>query len=230
MNKDKIIKRTYDTLAAIAWIGNQYNWDDMDDYIQTILIGESLVANRGFNHRDLVRRYRTTPGHIIEENVLTPSGAHQNKIKHKGLYKPKLWKGQIWKLLKAFDLNYKAKAGDGITDGSAMKVACIAPFYLGNFESLVRNTDKITLVTHNTIEARCAALLIVLRFRQIFLEAEVDNLYYLKNSLEEAVRILNIEKESQLFIKKLTQGIEITENIQEPSKLLKELSKVVGIA
>ncbi|MCP3903110.1 MAG: hypothetical protein GY715_05685, partial [Planctomycetes bacterium] len=46
----------------------------------------------------------------------------------------------------------------------------------------------------------------------------------------EAVRILNIEKESQLFIKKLTQGIEITENIQEPSKLLKELSKVVGIA
>jgi len=215
IKKNKIIQRTYDTLASIAWTAKQYGWADMDDYIQTLLIGDSLIANRGFNHRDLVKRYRIRPGHIVEGNTLNESGAFSQ--------------GQIRKLLNGFSLDYADECGTADSDGSAMKVACIVPFYLENFKNLVEYTDKITIITHNSIDCRLSALLIVLRFRQVFLEEDVDNPDILKKSLIRAMDILNINEGSNCFIAKLDTAIEITKEIKTPSWLLKKLNEKIGI-
>ena len=123
IDHERIVTRLRDVLKVIAKVALLYSGDggteqeilDVDDYIQTLLIGESLVANRGFNHRDLVRRYRTKPGHIIGGREVAPSGISVR------------YRGQVKKLIDSRAPDFAAT--DGITSGSAMKVACIAAFY-----------------------------------------------------------------------------------------------------
>lgn len=187
---------------------------DVDDYIQTILIGESLVANRGVNHRDLVRRYRTKPGHIIAGREVAASGISSS------------YQGQLKKLIDSRDIAFRAT--DGITGGSAMKVACIAAFFVSDFEALVRNTDAITRITHHSTDARLAALLAVLRFRQIFLEKDRST-GHLRSTLLRAIAQLEIAG-SDFFLDMFDQGAALVDQPSSPAQLLAELNDVVGLS
>ena len=55
-------KKVYNILATLSWVGWKYPilaaGKDYDDYIQTMVIARSLIANNGFDHADLVKRYR----------------------------------------------------------------------------------------------------------------------------------------------------------------------------
>lgn len=221
-NRDRIALRLQDALTALAKISLVFCGDgasadevlDVDDYIQTVLIGESLVANRGFNHRDLVRRYRTKPGHIFAGREVAASGISSR------------YKGQVKKLIDSRDPGFQAT--DGITSGSAMKVACIAAFFLGDFATLVDNTDRITRITHNSMDARLAALLVTLRFRQIFLE-EDDCTDDLRRALVRAIAQLEIAN-SGFFLETFDQGAILVKKSMDSTRLLAGLNEVIGLS
>jgi len=222
INKDRIASRLHNSLIALAKVSLLYSSEggsdqeilDVDDYIQTVLIGESLVANRGFNHRDLVRRYRTKPGHIIGGREVAASGISAR------------YKGQVKKLIDSRDLDFRAS--DGITSGSAMKVACIAAFYSDDMTALVENTDRITRITHDSIDSRLAALLTVLRYRQIFLEEE-NSTAHLRDALVGAISRLGIA-ESKFFLDLFDAGAAMVASIADPARLLAHLNAVIGLS
>jgi ADP-ribosylglycohydrolase len=214
--------RLHDALLALAKISYLYSSDggtteeilDVDDYIQTVLIGESLVANRGFNHRDLVRRYRTKPGHIIDGREVAASGISA------------WYKGQVKKLIDSRDLDFMAH--DGITSGSAMKVACIAAFYAHDMGALCANTDLITRITHASTDARLAALLTVLRYHQIFVGQE-NSTAGLREALMDAKKRLNIHG-GEFFLELFDAGAALVDSCDEPTQLLVELNRVIGLS
>jgi hypothetical protein len=220
--KDDVALKLHAALLAIAKIsyiysgngGTEYEILDVDDYIQTILIGESLVANRGFNHRDLVRRYRTKPGHIIDGREVAASGISA------------WYKGQIKKLINSRDLDFLAQ--DGITSGSAMKVACIAAFYADDIAALCACTDQITRITHASTEARLAALLAVLRYRQIFIGAE-NSTAALRAALSAAKEQLDIPG-GEFFLELFDAGAALVDHCEEPVQLLAALNRVIGLS
>lgn len=222
INRERIATQLYNALLALAKTSYLYSKDggtseeilDVDDYIQTVLIGESLVANRGFNHRDLVRRYRTKPGHIIDGREVAASGISA------------WYKGQIKKLINSRDLDFLAQ--DGITSGSAMKVACIAAFYADDIAALSENTDRITRVTHASADARLAALLTVLRYHQIFVGAN-NSTAYLRDALLTAKKQLDITG-GDFFLELFDAGAALVDNFEEPVQLLTELNRIIGLS
>lgn len=222
VDEDRIVSRLRDSLAIIAKVALLYSSDggtdeeilDVDDYIQTLLIGESLVANRGFNHRDLVRRYRTKPGHIIDGREVAPSGISVR------------YKGQVKKLIDSRDLDFMAT--DGISSGSAMKVACIAAFYGSDLDALVDNTDRVTRVTHASSDARLAAQLTVLRYHQLFLERE-NTLDWLRSALTDAIVRLEITG-SDFFLENFDAGAALVETHVDSLDLLAGLNAGVGLS
>jgi hypothetical protein len=222
VRRDRLVSRLHDALVAVAKISLLYSREggteqeilDVDDYIQTVLIGESLVANRGFNHRDLVRRYRTKPGHIIGGREVAASGISAR------------YKGQVKKLIDSRDLDYRAR--DGITSGSAMKVACIAAFYRHDVSALVENTDRITRVTHDSIDARLAALLTALRYRQVFLE-EDNSTASLRGALVGAIDQLGIAG-SHFFLELFDAGAAMVASGGDCVRLLADLNAVIGLS
>ena len=222
IDRERIASQLYNALQALAKTSYLYSKDggtadeilDIDDYIQTVLIGESLVANRGFNHRDLVRRYRSKPGHIIDGREVAASGISA------------WYKGQIKKLINSRDLDFCAR--DGITSGSAMKVACIAAFYADDIAALTDNTDRITRVTHASADARLAALLTVLRYHQIFVGAN-NSTAYLRDALLTAKQQLDITG-GEFFLELFDVGAALVDKYEEPVQLLSELNCVIGLS
>lgn len=222
IDRERIASQLYNALLALAKTSYLYSKDggtaeeilDIDDYIQTVLIGESLVANRGFNHRDLVRRYRSKPGHIIDGREVAASGISA------------WYKGQIKKLINSRDLDFLAH--DGITSGSAMKVACIAAFYADDIAALTDNTDRITRVTHASADARLAALLTVLRYHQIFVGAN-NSTAYLRDALLTAKQKLDITG-GEFFLELFDVGAALVDKYEEPVQLLSELNGVIGLS
>ncbi len=222
VDADQVALRLHDALVALAKISYLYSSDggteeeilDVDDYIQTVLIGESLVANRGFNHRDLVRRYRTKPGHIIDGREVAASGISA------------WYRGQVRKLIDSRDLDYISH--DGITSGSAMKVACIAAFYARDFGALIDNTDRITCITHGSIEARLAALLTVLRYYQIYVGLE-SSASDLRAMYVEAAARRNIEG-GEFFLELVDTGLTVIAAKHDPQRTLIELNKIIGLS
>lgn len=221
-DNERIAARLRDALKVIAKVALLYSSDggteqeilDVDDYIQTLLIGESLVANRGFNHRDLVRRYRTKPGHIIGGREVAPSGISVR------------YKGQIKKLIDSRDPDFAAT--DGISSGSAMKVACISAYYGRDLDALIDNTDRITRVTHATSDARLAAQLTALRYHQIFLERD-ESLGWLRGALAVAVDRLAITG-SEFFLEMVDAGAALVDAHDDSFRLLAALNASVGLS
>jgi hypothetical protein len=221
-DENQIISKLNSALIAIAKISYIYSIEgsddeeilDVDDYIQTILIGESLVANHGFNHKDLVRRYRTRPGHIIGGRRVAASGISS------------WYRGQIKKLIDSQDIEFRAV--DGITSGSAMKVACIAAFYALDMDELFVNTDRITRITHESVDARLAALMTTLRYRQIFLGID-SSVADLREALISAKQKLKIN-DSEFFFELFDVGASLVDKFSDPVELLIELNRVVGLS
>ena len=174
-NQTRLTSRIYRALAATAWTAWKYaDREDADDYIQTILIARSLTSCGGFDHADLVMRHRSPSGYWIDSKELHPGGVHP------------AYKGQVAKLRQSDDPLYQAT--DGVSDGAAMKIAAVAARYTGNFTDLIRNTDRIARITHASIEARLAAVLVALRLRQVFLNVTPNDMSQLVEEITVAAK------------------------------------------
>jgi ADP-ribosylglycohydrolase len=218
--QEDLEKKVYNALAANVWA----NWIYMlklkvqasDDYVQTIIIAKSLIENNGFNHRDLVKKYRQEP---FKNMYLA---------RKFGCLLPDKYYGQIRKLLNSSNPLYTAK--DGITDGSAMKISPVPAFYFyESFEKLISITDQIVRVTHGSVDARLAAILITLRYRQIFSGKEIDNIDSLLKDFDKAVKLLGLEKEGCYFLNKVKVAADLTKKEKDPFKLLIKLVREMGM-
>lgn len=218
LKKNNIEKKLYNALATILWVTVKYDdCLDADEYVQTLLIAQSLISNEGFNHSDLVKRYRSKTNHIFKNKAL--HGFHSGGVS-------KHYRGQIYRLIKSNNPLYLAKTG--VTDGAAMKVLPIVAYYLFDFESLVLHVDKIIKITHYAVEARLSAVLITLRYRQILLGTnhKTDDLL---NELKRAIKILKFDKKSNFFLEQVIKAKKIADEESNPEILLKKLATEIGL-
>jgi len=214
--RTELVARVFNALSGIAWIAWKYGESgDADDYVQTMLVAKSLTAYGGFDHCDLVARYRSPTNYRIGTDVLGPSGIHPN------------YKGQVSKLLQSNDPFYQAS--DGVSDGAAMKISPAAAFYVHDFCSLVENTDRITQITHATVEARLAALLVALRLRQVLLGVDPDNMNRIVDDLAEASKLLKFGDQASFFMDRVDRARMIALQYQSPKELLYQLCRRVGM-
>jgi len=110
-----------------------------------------------------------------------------------------------------------------------MKVLPIAAFYHQSFTQLVQMVDKITRITHNTPDARLAAILIGLRFRQILLGGSTENFSSLIHDMQEASRIVSLEKQAGFFLRQIRTATALTQGTSQPSLLLIKLAQHIGL-
>lgn len=210
-----LARQVFHALTAIAWTAWKYQSSgDADDYVQTLLVARSLINCRGFNHADIVRRYRAIPKYILNNQVMTPGGTLRT------------YQGQVSKLLASNHPLYLSS--DGVSDGAAMKVLPIAAFYCQDFVALVRATDQITQITHNTPEARLAAIIIALRFRQVLLGMPEDT-NRLICDLQRASQIVALKGQTRFFFKQVKMAAALTRRTVQPSLLLIKLARDIGL-
>jgi hypothetical protein len=191
--------------------------------VQTLLVARSLIENQGFNQPDLVSRYRANPEYRLRGRKLHPGGITPN------------YHGQLSKLLLSNDPDYVA--GDGVSDGSAMKVTAIAGAYADSFFDLVDFTDRITQVTHSSVEARLAAVIVALRLRQVLIGREAEGIKWVADELERAGQHLNFGDQSSFFLDRLKTAAEVCRQTRESRKeqtktsadVLAALARKVGI-
>ena len=149
------IKRIHDALIALTWVNAKYGDEgDADDFVQTIIVAESLLAHNGFNREHLISLMRATPKVKLHNKIL-PKGGVKNS-----------YKGQISKLLKSSDPSFTAV--DGVSDGAAMRTLGIGAFYRNDKEKLIFESVRIASITHGTNDAKLSSLLTSLRFAQLF--------------------------------------------------------------
>ena len=202
-------------LGMLAWIGKRYyvinpEFIDADDYIQTMLILESLLDNGGVNHVDLVRRYREGRRTSIDGNDIPKNGA--------------LHLGQLHKLRLSNDPNY-VDAG-GITTGACMKVFGLAAYY-SEFSDLVNATSQVIRVTHGSTEARLSAVLTALRYRHALMD--IDNPDLLLLDFQKAARLLGFfgTDAFKMVFSAATKARDIIRT--RPDSVLEKLVKSVGL-
>ena len=214
--RTELVGRIIDALSGISWVAWKYGRSgDADDYVQTVLVANSLTACGGFDHGDLVTRHRRPTNYRFAGQILGASGIHPD------------FKGQVSKLLRSSDPLYQAS--DGVSDGAAMKVSAAAAFYVHDFCSLVENTDRIARVTHATVEARLAALLVTLRLRRVLLGVDPDNVNRLVDDLAKASELLKFGDQATFFMDRVDRARMIAIHYPSPEKLLYELCRTIGM-
>ena len=84
------LQRVHASLAATAWVAWKFgDAGDADDYVQTMIVARSLLESGGFDHRDVVDRYRRVPNYRLRGRRLQAGGVSSN------------YKGQISKLIQS---------------------------------------------------------------------------------------------------------------------------------
>lgn len=162
----KIWQRVVNAFNANGWYAYRYAGDylfDADDYVQTMIISKSLIASKGFNHQDIVSRLKQKPGYRTPRGVELMAGGYQPGYLESSDPRNK---NAIWFLSRSNEKLYLAKSG--LTDGAAMRVAGIAAYYTESFEKMVEVVNNISRITHSFAEARIAAILVAIRFHDIF--------------------------------------------------------------
>ncbi|OUW81782.1 MAG: hypothetical protein CBD74_07875 [Saprospirales bacterium TMED214] len=210
------IDRVYRSLAATAWVAWKYNHSgDADDYVQTMLVAQSLLRCGGFDHADLVRRFRTDPGYKMNNVILGPGGVDRR------------FAGQISKLVASADPHYKAS--DGVSDGAAMRMSPVAAFFTYDLQQVVHTASSIAEITHASVEARLSAVLVALRQRQVFAGDQPDSMLKLHHDMKFAVELLGLKQESAFFMDRVRRAMEIAGTTSDPDELLSRLVKGVGM-
>lgn len=157
---DAVRQKVQSGISTLAWVAAEYakinpKWVDADDYIQTMIIFESLTANNGFNHADLVARYRADrPTKVLGKLVIKNGAEHV---------------GQLYRLRQ--DPNPLYLATTGFTSGCAMKALPLGVWHK-EYHNTVFMADSVTRVTHGTDEARLVGLLAALRYRHALMEID----------------------------------------------------------
>lgn len=225
-NKSKAIpdpKKVYDGFLAMAWTSARHggeDWEDADEYIQTILIARSLLRCKGFNHADVVKSLRSIPNAKISH--FGPGGLKLSQLEPNTGQR----KGAIWKLLESGENEYISV--DGILDGAAMRTLPLAAAFGGDMHKLVLATNRISRVTHASIESRLSAILVALRFRQIIFNTR-GNHKSLLSSMHKAVEILGAKKHSNFFLRRCAIAATIIESNLGTEKTLLSLIKNIGM-
>jgi len=205
--------------AAVAWVSLKYyqaspKWVDADDYIQTMIIAESLLANGRFDHQDLVRRYRAGRPETRLCGAAIPTCGNIDP------------KGQVAKLRKSPDPAYIAK--DGATSGCAMKLHGITAFF-PDPDELAVNVDAIIHVTHGTPEARLVGLLAVLRHRQALLGIDDPDALY--HEFERSTERLKLrDGRSYPFVQAAAEKAKTALAARDPEDVLIRLVEGVGLS
>ena len=212
-----LVEQIYHGLAAIAWVSWKYKiGEDADDYVQTMQVTQSLLDCGGFDHADLVRRYRRKSGYAMNGKELPAAGVYA------------LYPGQISKLLQSEDPLYLAS--DGVTDGAAMKVAGLAALYHPDLADLVKTVDQVTRVTHASGAARMSAVLIAVRFRQILLNEQPESVEQLLVRFNEALAMLDIaDRDRAFFRQRVDTAAELAREESDPHTLLMQLAQAIGL-
>ncbi len=208
--------RVHRALSATAWVAWKYNHcGDADDYVQTMLVAKSLLHCGGFDHIDLVERFRSVPGYAMNNVVLGPGGVDKG------------FAGQISKLVASDDRKYKAI--DGVSDGAAMRMSPVAAFFAHDLQKLVQTASSIAAITHASVEARLSAVLVALRQRQVFSGDQPDSMCKLHNDMKFAIELLDLKQDSEFFMSRVNRAMEIAGTTGNPDELLAKLVKNVGM-
>jgi hypothetical protein len=133
----------------------------------------------------------------------------------------------VAKLIQSDDPLYEAT--DGVSDGAAMKITAAAAFYAHDFQSLVENTDRISRITHATVEARLAAVLIALRIRQVLLGIDPDNMNRLVEEIAVAGDVLQFGSRTAFFLDRVARAKHIATKYKNSSTLLYKLCREIGM-
>jgi hypothetical protein len=199
--KRQKILAAFDALAVVATHFHELepDEDDADDYLETMMVTESLIECGGFNHRDIVARFRK--GRRTEMVAKETAEVVEGRIGTKARFPNKvLWTGnrdpkhtQMGKLRASKDPFYLAE--DGITDGAAMRMLGVA-LYFPSFEEMVYAANAVARITHAHIEARLAAVLVALRCRQYFTGDSVSYERLLK-LFDRAICLLNLRNDDE---------------------------------
>nr|WP_115093795.1 ADP-ribosylglycohydrolase family protein [Synechococcus sp. UW106] len=212
-------------LAGLTWVNSKFGEPgDADDYVQTILIAESLIKNSGFNHLDIVSKFRAAPPILMRNCKLEPGGISAKGL---GTQKNINYKGQISKLILSNDPYYKAK--DGVSDGAAMRTLGIGAYFANDFKDLVFAAYEIAAITHGSSEARLSAVLTALRYRQIFVQDIFASPSSLYAQIVEASRMLGLGESANFFLKRAKTAASIATKFNNPAKQLLLLARFIGI-
>lgn len=159
--RDKI-ETAFNSLAVVASHFHDLDpsGDDADDYIETMMVVESLLDCGGVNHRDLVARFRRGRPTEIDGKIVRTGNRDQRT--------------QMGKLRASHDPFYLAE--DGVTNGAAMRMLGVALYFPG-FEDMIFAANAVARITHATQSGRLAAVLVALRMRQAFMGAPVTSAY-----------------------------------------------------
>ena len=196
------------------------SWEDADEYIQSIVIARSLLKCKGFNHVNIVKSLRSNPNAKISH--FGPGGLKLSQLCPKTSQR----KGAIWKLLESGEDEYISV--DGLLDGAAMRTLPLAAAFGDDMNRLVIATNRVSRITHASIESRLAAILVALRFRQIIFNIKEDHKGLL-NSIHKAVKILGAENNSGFFLERCELATKIIELNRGPEKTLLLLIRNIGM-
>lgn len=214
---DVMAHSVYSALAGLTWVNSKFGKPGgSDDYVQTILISESLILNSGFNHLDIVSKLRAIPPIVMNNQNLSPGGMAMKR-----------YKGQLSKLIDSNDPCYMAK--DGVSDGAGMRTLGIGAYFVNDFKGLVYAASEIAAITHGSIEARLSAVLTALRYRQIFSNDITASPFSLYHQLVRASRMLDLGDKAEFFLNRVNTAAAIVTKFHHPAIQLFQLSKFIGI-
>jgi len=153
-SKRQIIISAYEALAKVAshFYRLDDGADDADDFLETMMVTESLIDCGGFNHRDLVARFRRGRRTEFGGKVIWTGNRDKQT--------------QMAKLRASGDPFYLAE--DGITNGAAMRMLGVA-LYFPNFSEMVYAANAVARITHASSASRMAAVAVALRMRHMFM-------------------------------------------------------------
>lgn len=214
-------EKLLDSFLAMAWTSRRHGgkeWTDSDEYVQTILIARSLLKCDGFDHCDIVKKLASDPDSLLKH--IGVGGLHYDQLQ------PDSRQGSIWKLVNNYEIEYMAN--DGYLDGAAMRTLPIAAFYGDDLKKLVLFTNKISRITHAHLDARLAAILVSLRFRQLLFPVK-QGVCALMNEMRLAIEILGSHKNSRFFMARCKAAAEISKKNTDTFKCLSTLIENVGM-
>lgn len=220
---DELAHSIYNGLIGLIWVNARFDEiGDADDFVQTILVADSLLKCGGFDHSDIVANFRSTPPITMKQSTLFPSGIDSRIRKT-----DKSYMGQIYKLLQSESPLYWAS--DGASDGAAMRTLGIGAFFVNDFEGLVFAAYKIAAVTHASVEAKMSSVLTALRYRQIFMGDHLATPITLRDQLIRAADLLDVRESAKFFLERVALAASITSTISSPFDQLHQLASVIGI-
>jgi len=181
------IKAAFEALAVATshFFKIDSQGDDTDDFLETMIVTESLLECGGFSVRPLVSAFRR--GRRTEIGGKTVWTGNRDAAT------------QMAKLRASGDPYYVSR--DGITDGAAMRMLGVACFYPQEDE-MIYAANAISILTHGHPFCHLSAILVALRMRQLLIcqegNVEEQSFDWLEKSFMRALELLGYSQASPM--------------------------------